>query len=62
MCAEAKVQSSEAMSAYLSLPVEHASGDETAAAMRRWALDLFSWEATGTSVSHMDTLLCICIR
>jgi len=46
MCAEAKVQSSEAMSAYLSLPVEHASGDETPATMRRWALDLFSWEAT----------------
>lgn len=44
--------------AYLSLPVEHASSDETPTTVRRWALDLF----TGRSdvyISISRGLICI---
>jgi hypothetical protein len=51
MDVEARIQSSGATSAYLSLPVEHASSDETPATMRGWALDLCSWNPTWNSVS-----------
>jgi len=40
--------------AYLSLPVEHASSDETSTTVRRWALDLFTG-AMCTLVSRMSS-------
>jgi len=40
---------------YLSLPVEHASSDETPTTVRRWALDLFT-DAMCTLVSRMDSM------